>query len=335
MSRALVVLLVVTLALAGAIAMLRQTEAPPPAEIAVVPPDPAPPLPPAAAPPAQTDPGPAPSADQAPRFDVVRVDPQGGTMLAGVAEPGAEVSVEADGIVVGTLRADRTGAFAGFVQLPPGDDAVRGVQRLDLAARRGDGPVRRSAEPVLVGTRSDDAPEPAAPTVAIARAGGVDLLQQPGRDEADGVTLDIASYDDSDTLVVSGRGNVLRLVRLYANATFVAETMVREDGTWEIAVASALPPGEHTLRVDEIATDGRVTSRVESPFRRTDPDGMALRPGEVIVERGQTLWQIAQAAYGNGLRFTVIYEANTDRIADPDLIFPGQILTVPAASTRP
>ena len=337
MTRVLTVLLVLALVAAAAIALLRQPEpqvaiAPPAAQPAVEPmaPSAAPPLPAVDAPPAETDPGPPPSTQRTPRFDVVRVEPDGSTMLAGVAEPGSTVSVIVDGTVVGTVETDRTGAFAGFVQLPQGE----GVRRLDLSAQRGDGPAQRSTEPVLV-AGSDDAPEPEPPTVAIARAGGVDLLQDPARDSAGQVTVDLVSYGEGETLAVSGRGNVLRLVRLYANATFVAETMVREDGTWEIAATTALPPGSHTLRVDEIDAGGTVTSRIEAPFVREDPDAVALQPGEMRVEPGQSLWQIAQSVYGSGLRFTVIYEANTDRIRDPNLIFPGQILTIPAASTRP
>lgn len=334
MARALSVLLVFGLILAGAIAFLRLPEAPepvaPPAVTQVVP-APAPPVALAPSPPAETDPGPPPSVARTPRFDVVRVEPDGSTMVAGVAEPGAEVSVIVDDVVVGTLRADRSGGFAGFVTLPAGNP----VQRLDLSAQSADGEVLRSAEPVLVAGRAADEPEAGLPVVALARAEGIDLLQQPEREPGGGVTLDLVSYDEGEVLVVSGRGNVLRLVRLYANATFVAETMVREDGSWQIAVNAALEPGSHTLRVDEIDAAGLVTSRIEAPFLREAPAAVALGPGQMVVERGQTLWRIAQSVYGSGRRFTVIYEANADRIRDPDLIFPGQILTIPEAVARP
>jgi nucleoid-associated protein YgaU len=136
-------------------------------------------------------------------------------------------------------------------------------------------------------------------------------------------------------IAASGRGNVLRLVRIYANAQLVAETLVDDDGRWSIEASATLPPGEHTLRVDEIAQDGSVTSRVEAPFIGVSETGPTLGPGEVRVERGETLWRLAEQAYGDGLRFTTIYRANADRIRDPDLIFPGQILTIPSAGITP
>jgi nucleoid-associated protein YgaU len=269
----------------------------------------------------------APPDQIAPRFDVVRVEPDGSALVAGVAEPGAAVQVLVNGEAVATLQADRGGAFVGFVQLPHSDD----VRRLDLSATRGQEPAQVSAAPVFVSASSSQAPEPAAPTVVIARPGGVELLQEPARGKVEGVTIDLVSYRPGGAVSVSGRGNVLRLVRLYANAMFIAETMVREDGSWSIETAMDLPPGTYTLRADEIGQDGRVTSRVESPFVREAPETVALAPGQIVVQPGNTLWRLAESAYGRGTRFTVIYEANADRIRDPNLIFPGQIITIPAA----
>jgi LysM repeat protein len=49
----------------------------------------------------------------------------------------------------------------------------------------------------------------------------------------------------------------------------------------------------------------------------------------VTVQPGNTLWAIARESYGEGLLFVRLFEANRDRIRDPDLIYPGQIFTIP------
>ena len=48
-----------------------------------------------------------------------------------------------------------------------------------------------------------------------------------------------------------------------------------------------------------------------------------------IIERGDTLWKIASEAYGNGARYTEIFEANREVIEDPDKIYPGQKIRIP------
>lgn len=49
----------------------------------------------------------------------------------------------------------------------------------------------------------------------------------------------------------------------------------------------------------------------------------------VLVESGDTLWGIAERAYGSGARYTEIFEANRQVIVNPDLIFPGQKIRIP------
>lgn len=50
------------------------------------------------------------------------------------------------------------------------------------------------------------------------------------------------------------------------------------------------------------------------------------------VVKGDCLWNIAKKFYGNGSKYTVIYNANRSVIGgNPNLIYPGQVLTIPAA----
>lgn len=47
------------------------------------------------------------------------------------------------------------------------------------------------------------------------------------------------------------------------------------------------------------------------------------------VVSGDTLWGIAKKYYGNGAMYTKIYEANSGVIKNPNLIYPGQVFTIP------
>ena len=98
--------------------------------------------------------------------------------------------------------------------------------------------------------------------------------------------------------------------------------------------------GVYTLRIDEIDSAGDVVSRIETPFLREDPaaivETMAAEVGSPefsiatrTIQPGNTLWAIAEERYGSGVLYVNVFEANKDRIRDPDLIYPGQVFLMP------
>lgn len=66
-------------------------------------------------------------------------------------------------------------------------------------------------------------------------------------------------------------------------------------------------------------------------------DGLTIENGEAIasdeefytIQKGDTLWKIAEKAYGNGTKYTAIVEANKEVIKNADKIFPGQKIRIP------
>ena len=51
------------------------------------------------------------------------------------------------------------------------------------------------------------------------------------------------------------------------------------------------------------------------------------------VEKGDTLGKIAKEAYGNAMKYPVIFDANRPMLSDPDKIYPGQVLRIPPLET--
>jgi len=83
-------------------------------------------------------------------------------------------------------------------------------------------------------------------------------------------------------------------------------------------------------------------SHVKPPAARTAPaEGVELAssvkpasPAQVyVVQAGDSLWSIAQRFYGNPHMWADIYYANQSQIHDPNLIYPGQKLTIPHVGT--
>lgn len=50
-----------------------------------------------------------------------------------------------------------------------------------------------------------------------------------------------------------------------------------------------------------------------------------------VIQKGDTLWKIAEKHYGNGAKYTAIVDANKEVIKDADKIFPGQKIRLPKA----
>jgi nucleoid-associated protein YgaU len=74
---------------------------------------------------------------------------------------------------------------------------------------------------------------------------------------------------------------------------------------------------------DKPATD---FSDVQSGSSSTAP---ADQPKTYTVQAGDNLTKIARHVYGDGTKWKAIYEANKDKIKNPDLIHPGEVLTLP------
>lgn len=62
----------------------------------------------------------------------------------------------------------------------------------------------------------------------------------------------------------------------------------------------------------------------------SEPKPAAPRVRLITVQPGSTLWAIARDTYGDGVLYVRVFDANKDKIRDPDLIYPGQIFSVPA-----
>ena len=160
------------------------------------------------------------------------------------------------------------------------------------------------------------------------------------------VIIDAISYDAEGEVLLSGRGVVDQHIRIYVDNKPVKTRSIEADGTWSMDLQE-IDAGVYILRIDQLDSDGVVTSRTETPFQKetnqvakqmaalannevadsTPQIGIGL--STVIIQPGYTLWAVARKTYGFGIQYVRIYHANKDQIRDPDLIYPGQIFKLP------
>ena len=345
---------------------------------------------------------PAIPSPSAPEFDVVRIEPDGTSVIAGTAEPMSDVTILLDGNEIARATADYKGKFVALLNIPSSGDA----QVLSLSSRgEGDASVPSTDSvilaPVIASTPTDqqvvsatetetetqappaaadegqaqpaettttkapaeqgtlpktttppadataevpakdvtpaaDEP-PKAPAVLLATEDGVRVLQpaDTSPEMTTNVVIDAISYDDGGEVQLSGRGTDDGYVRVYLDNKPILTAPIGADGGWRTELPD-VDSGVYTLRVDQVDATGVVTSRTETPFKRETAEALENAQSTpqtpvsaVTVQPGSTLWAIARDNYGDGTLYVRVFEANRDSIRDPDLIYPGQVFTVP------
>jgi len=303
-----------------------------------------------------------------PSFDVVRISPSGRAVIAGRAEPGAEVTVLDDGISIGSVFADDRGEWV----LLPEESLAGGDRELSLVQDTVNGERIASDQvvvlsvpkprdkPALAATEStetervvaqsesagqseeaseqadEEAVQETIIAVLVARDGDGPsrILQGPdlagdGIGEESEVTIRSVDYDSEGDVTLAGRTEPEATVNVYVDDEFIGSAQASTEGEWELSPEVEVAPGQHRLRIDKVDDAGIVLARIETLISRARPEELLLGDALVVVQPGNSLWRIARRAYGGGVYYTEIYGANRAQILDPNMIFPGQILALP------
>jgi len=152
---------------------------------------------------------------------------------------------------------------------------------------------------------------------------------------------------------VAGESKGKGPVRVYIEEKYVGQAKPNPQGQWILKAPKTIDPGQHSVRADKVQDNkGTVTARAEVVFER-EADEVALTPviavgtgasavaagadvnagkrriPAMIIRKGDNLWRISRRHYGQGVRYTTIYQANQGQIRNPDMIFPGQVFLLP------
>ncbi|PYE88502.1 Ig-like domain-containing protein [Phyllobacterium leguminum] len=169
---------------------------------------------------------------------------------------------------------------------------------------------------------------------------------------------------EGNTIFVAGKGVPGKQVAIYANDALLGKAQVEPTSRFLVQSHHQLAVGDYIIRADLLEKDGTVIASASVPFRRepgenlsaiASPAGNAVNvqpalvtersvdtasnatmakplesaAGSVIIRKGDNLWTISKRTYGRGIRYTTIYLANADRIRNPNLIWPGQVFSMP------
>jgi nucleoid-associated protein YgaU len=244
-----------------------------------------------------------PTGPVTPAFDVLRVEPDGSTVIAGSAQPGAKLEIMDGDKVVTTTEVGPSGDFAAVLDnpLPPGD------HELVLKATGKDGKSVVSEEVATVSVPKDDSTQllamvskpgkasriitaPTAKQPRVASASGETTTPSPN-DAADTrtavattatnpATAPVASSEEhadivvnaveieNDRIFVAGTTRPRAKVRGYADDQLIGEIAAGADGHFVIEGTVPLSVGDHKIRVDVLDGSGKAIMRTAVNFNR-------------------------------------------------------------------
>ena len=318
----------------------------------------------AAAPPmAPVPPAASPEAPAAPTsaagIQISAVEIEGSRLfIAGRAPSGASLLGFADDQTVGRAKATNEGNFVieGTIDLPVGTHTIA-VELMDGAGKtalRVEVPFDRPAGAQVAAVAGQDGQA----SISEIDGGAFDRLRN---EAARAFALLQGLYENggqpsAEEVAAARSGTVIALrslseYRLPAGASAAArdtvEQTVKQAGA-ALAAIDVLPPQPDALQAalpelaaaistavgpatPESAEAGAPSAEqaAEAGPKTIEQAPLTQARTSVIIRRGDTLWQISRRVYGQGVRYTTIYLANQDQIANPDLIEPGQIFGVP------
>lgn len=106
---------------------------------------------------------------------------------------------------------------------------------------------------------------------------------------------------------------------------------VKFDGATQTVTVSGVAPDQAT-KEKIVLCCGNVAQVAKVDDRLTVAAAAEPASTFYVVKSGDTLSAIAKSVYGNANAYMKIFEANKPMLSDPDKIYPGQTLRIPAAS---
>jgi hypothetical protein len=237
-----------------------------------------------------------------PRIDVVRVGEKGDMVIAGRATSKAEIVIEADSQLLGSVTADSRGEWVFVPNAPP----EMGVRVLTLRLKGS------AAEPERIIVVMPDADGQPTWIMAVDAADRVRLL---GEGSGTALAIRLLNRDRTGLLSVIGRGEPGRIIQLYAGDRFLARTSVDGDGDWSIEAQPR--PGAFELRADQVEANGKVMARLSLPAPAPDSGAATI----TLTRPDPFTWRVQRP--GGAVSLLLIPDPGQQR--DPRPLRPGQV----------
>ena len=154
-------------------------------------------------------------------------------------------------------------------------------------------------------------------------------------DEVDGAGTVISRYEtpfkrETPEALAAVNGTAAAAAETAAPASETAAPAPAADSAATTDTATAADTDTaSTDTTAQATTEAAPAAKVATATETASETATPVASVTVTVQPGFTLWGIAKRQLGQGIMYVQVYEANKDKIKDPDLIYPGQVFTLP------
>ena len=277
-----------------------------------------------------------------PKVDILKVSPDGSYIIAGKGKPNSTISILEKGNKIESVDADESGSWV----IVSKDNLESGDNLLIINQDNIDGSSTQSKEIYVTKIDKKNETKPLVIEIENDDGGKLSIIQSPSIKKLESnvensltlskkqinkknvFKIQSVSFSQDGSLSIQGIANYGSNIEILVNKN-LSSIFLKNKPEWIFNSSYKLGYGMHKLVANLKSKNNTILDSITLPFMRSEMPSGELPDNYVLIKPGDMLWTISFKIYGNPLKYIEIYEENRDQITNPDLIFPGQVFSIP------
>ena len=277
-----------------------------------------------------------------PEIDIIKVSPDGSFVIAGKGQPNSNINILNKGDLIDSSIVDSDGNWVVVSK----ENLKTGDNLISIDQINNNGLVLRHKQLFITKIDEHKKDQPLVISVPNKNNEDISIIQQPSEKqkiykvEKDlGIQKKIKSnkkifnvktifFNENGFVSIKGKVNFGKKIELYINKK-IMETIKIENSKWQYNSDKIIDYGLHDLLVVLKSDKDEILDKITLPFMRVEMPYNDVPENFILIKPGDMLWTIAYRLYGDPFKYIQIFEENKDQITNPDLIFPGQLFSIP------
>ena len=270
----------------------------------------------------------------------IRVNPEGGLVVAGKVYPNSEIEIISDGKVIAKTMSDKTGEFV----IVSKNNLKSGNHILSFKIITPEKKIKIADQAIAIKISDNKLDIPIVAIIDSEARSGAKVVQAPGLEKrkvntnylksklpkslkAEISIISLTNNININQIILSGYAidGIQVDARISGKEVYSGKII---DNEWSVTLPNQLISGKQKLIASLIDKKGKIIAKDSIEFFGKvikDAEGKTL----IVVQKGDALWKIAYQRLGGGDKYLDILQLNKEKIQNPNLIYPKQLFLMP------